>query len=1565
MKDFNKVRIAIASPEKIRKWSSGEVEKPETINYRTLKPEREGLFDERIFGPTKDYECACGKYKRQRFEGRKCERCGVEVVSAKVRRYRMGHIDLATPSAHIWYVKDTPSKIGMLLDLSAGQLEKVLYFSSFIVTDCRNAQKDGRPLKRGELLSDEEYRELRDGKQETYTIPNNAGDANVRDGEYVEKGQVLAGNVSSKIDGLAQYRFPRRAEIAYTEALEAVLPLSGEQVVEQEEFKAGEIISELEEDIQITAPVGGTLFAYDLGEDSVMLEVCSMQEKVVKVHVSSQPSRNQPAAELGEEQEPEPTETLLVKGEVLARVYLPHGLDVKVAEGEVVEAGAVLAEGKTGALLRVSRHSSLSKVAPKTGEVTVVAHWTRRVNHDINPTMHVLVGDGSEVTKGQRVIGAIDEDEQIIAEANGVISLHNPASIRVSRAKVYPYNDEPLVINGDRVEPGDELADGGDLVSDISGRIEIDLVRKQVRVIESYDFEAKMGAEAIKELLDDLDLDTLEADLGEQMNDSSRHKRAKARKRLEVVRSFKRSGNNPTWMILNTVPVMPPDLRPMVQVDGGRFATSDLNDLYRRLINRNNRLKKLMSQGAPDMIIRNEKRMLQEAVDALIDNGRRGSPVTNPGSERALRSLTDLLGGKQGRFRQNLLGKRVDYSGRSVIVVGPQLKLHQCGVPKRMALELFKPFLFKLLEDKGEVSNIKAARKMLERHRDTKDSVWDALEEVIEDKVVLLNRAPTLHRLGIQAFEPVLVEGQSIQLHPLVCEAFNADFDGDQMAIHLPLSAQAQAEARIQMLSSHNLLSPADGEPNVKPARDIILGIFSLTQLRIDKLGAGTSYETEQDVLADYDAGKLHLNSPVQLRGKETSPGRLRYVFANPDEAVMAIEKGKIDYQDHVRIRLDGAIYETSVGRMEFRRMVQEALGNKAHLVDTLIDLETTYEKDALKEMVMTCFKHLGIEATAGLLDALKEAGFKLSTTSGITIGIDDVVLPPDKPAILAQAEEKLAQIEEYYEYGYLTSDERYAQVVGLWNRVKDDVKTATFDNFLHNYPFNPLWIMSQSGARGNPQQITQLAGMRGLMARPDGSTIEVPIKASFREGLTVLEYFISTHGARKGGADTALRTADSGYLTRKLVDVAHEVVVRDVDCGSTDYTAMALGSIDDRTGAWRTRKASEIETSIYGRTLTHEVTLSDGRTIAEDTMLNLEDVRAIIRDAEALGEIFVRTPLNCKVKAGVCQKCYGYDLSQAKPVSMGESVGVVAAESIGEPGTQLTMRTFHTGGVAGGGDITMGLPRVIELFEARKPKVQATVADRDGVVSFEEEEERYLLHIEADDEQYSSKTATKISKATRMIVKNGERVEAGQPLTRGAINPHDLLAYKDTDAAQRYLVEEVQHVYRAQGVKVHDKHIEVIVRQMLRWVEITNGGDTELLEGQTVERWEVDAANEALESEQNPASWQPVLLGITKSSLTTKSWLSAASFQHTTHVLTEASMRGQTDDLIGLKENVILGKLIPAGTGLETVRDMQVADERLLQRYGLQDANIEPAGSPQRFDDPPTNAEINPGYGD
>ena len=1498
MREFDKVRIKIASPEQVRGWSYGEVTKPETINYRTLKPERDGLFDERIFGPEKDFECACGKYKRQRFEGKTCERCGVEVTKSTVRRYRMGHIELATPCAHIWYVKDIPSKVGALLNLSTSQLEQVLYFAKYVVTDPLGAFKDGKPLRRGDLLSDDEYRQLRYGRQETYTVPGGE-DAVIADGEAVEAGQQLAKGVRSKLDGIAQYRFPRKLVFDYSEAREAALTLPTKAWIEEERYEGGQPFAELTEDWTLTAKGEGVVELLPIGTEGGVLMVRDLDE-----------------------------------GDAVETYFIPAGVTIRAGEGEFVEKGSALAEAAAGTKLSVPKDAGVkvdkSKKRSTDMELSLTVKWARREELEINPTMHVLVGDGSEVVQGEKIVGAIDAAQEIVAAADGVVHLGQPASIIVSRAKIYPYEDEPIVVNGDRVRPGDDLADDGRVKADISGRVEIDLVRRQVRVIESYDFEATMGAEAVQELLESLDLPTLEAELVEEMTSPSRHKRAKARKRLEIVRSFMASGNNPAWMIMASVPVMPPALRPMVQVEGGRFATSDLNDLYRRLINRNNRLKKLMAQGAPEMIVRNEKRMLQEAVDALIDNGRRGAAVVHPGSDRPLRSLTDLLGGKQGRFRQNLLGKRVDYSGRSVIVVGPQLKLHQCGVPKRMALELFKPFLFKTLEERQVVSNIKSARKLLERYRDTRDEIWDALEEVIQDRVVLLNRAPTLHRLGIQAFEPVLVEGQAIQLHPLVCEAFNADFDGDQMAIHVPLSVYAQAEARLQMLSSHNLLSPAHGSPNVQASRDIILGLFVLTQVHTGHKGIGNSYKTREAALKAYSANEVDLNSVITVDGVETSVGRLKYHFSGVDEALLAVERGEIDMQDVVTVTIDGEKLETSPGRMDFVRLIKETLSEEdGEVPSSLIRYDTAYEKGALRDLVTDSFKLLGVERTAKLLDGLKQYGFELSTTSGITIGIDDVAIPPKKKELLEEAYQRLDKITAAFERGFVTDEERYSQVVKLWNDTTDQVKQSVFDHFADTLPFNPLFVMSQSGARGNPQQIRQLAGMRGLMQKPSGETIELPITSNFREGLTVLEYFISTHGARKGGADTALRTADSGYLTRKLVDVAHEIVVREDDCGTAELHEVLLYSPEGRL-----RNKSQVEMSLYGRRLALDFEVGD---LAYDagTMLMREDVSAIyqrLADNPEVRTIEVRSPLTCQTRAGVCRRCYGLDMSTMREVSLGEAVGVIAAESIGEPGTQLTMRTFHTGGVATGGDITQGLPRVIELVEARKPKIRALISDLDGVASVDEEEDRNRIVVTSEDGEFSK--TYKVDKNTRILVRDREKVEAGQQLTRGAINPHDLLESRGPDAVQNYLVEEIQRVYRSQGVSVHDKHIETIVRQMLKFVEVLESGDSDFLEGQTVERFDIEAVNNALlDQNKAPASWKPVLLGITKASLSTKSWLSAASFQHTTHVLTEAAVSGKADDLVGLKENVILGRLIPAGTGLSSIRGLRVADENTLQK--------------------------------
>jgi DNA-directed RNA polymerase subunit beta' len=1501
MRDFDKVQIKIASPEQIRGWSYGEVTKPETINYRTLKAERDGLFDERIFGPEKDFECACGKYKRQRYEGKTCERCGVEVTKSTVRRYRMGHIELATACAHIWYVKDIPSKIGALLNLSTSQLEQVLYFAKYIVTDPLGALREGRPLRRGDLLSDEEYRQLRFGHQETYSVPLGE-DAVISDGEYVEQGQSLAKGVKAKISGLAQYRFPRKIVFDYEEEREAVLTLPSKAFIEEDRYSGGQPLADLSGELSLQNSAEGVVELMPIGADGGLLML----------------------------RDPD-------SDEVAATYFIPAGMRIEVGAGEFVEAGTTLATG-TGQL-SVPREAKVGAVkSRKRGpelELTLTVVWARREEHDINPTMHVLVGDGARVEAGDKVVGAIDTAQEIVAEAAGTLHLAEPASLIVSKAKIYTYSDEPIVVNGDRVLPGDDLADDGRVKADISGRVEIDLVRRQVRLIESYDFVAKMGAEAIRELLEDIDLKKLEAELVDEMDSPSRHKRARARKRLEVARNFIASGNNPAWMIMDAMPIMPPALRPMVQVEGGRFATSDLNDLYRRLINRNNRLKKLMQQGAPEMIVRNEKRMLQEAVDALIDNGRRGSAVVHPGSDRPLRSLTDLLGGKQGRFRQNLLGKRVDYSGRSVIVVGPQLRLHQCGVPKRMALELFKPFLFKVLEERGIVSNIKSARKLLERYRDTRDDIWDALEEVIQDRVVLLNRAPTLHRLGIQAFEPVLVEGQAIQLHPLVCEAFNADFDGDQMAIHVPLSVYAQAEARLQMLSSNNLLSPAHGNPNVQASRDIILGLFVLTQVHTGRKGHGQSFDSPQEALAAFERGEVSLNAGITVAAgegnpRETSAGRLKWRFSSIDEALLAVERRDIDMQDVVTVSIDGKLIETSPGRMFFARFVRETLEEDGGTVpESMIRYDIPYEKNALRDLVLDSFKLLGIERSAKLLDALKDYGFQLSTTTGITIGIDDVAIPERKHELITQAEAKLGKINAAFERGLVTEGERYGQVVRLWNDTTESVKQAVFDNFKENMPFNPLYVMAQSGARGNPQQIRQLAGMRGLMAKPSGDTIELPIRANFREGLDVLEYFISTHGARKGGADTALRTADSGYLTRKLVDVAHEIVVREEDCGTADFLEVPCYGVDGRL-----RSRSQLEMSLYGRYLALDFTVGD-LGFEQGKALMTEDIAEIhkrLGDNPEVRIVEVRSPLVCQTRAGVCRKCYGLDLSLMRPVSLGEAVGVIAAESIGEPGTQLTMRTFHTGGIATGGDITQGLPRVIELVEARKPKLRAVISDLDGVVSVDEDDERYRVTVASESGDFNK--LYKVDKTMRLVVRDGDKVEAGDLLTRGAVNPHDLLESRGPDAVQRYLVDEIQRVYRGQGVSVHDKHMEVIVRQMLKFVEVIESGDSTLLEGQVVEKFDIEETNNRLlDAGKAPASWKPILLGITKASLSTKSWLSAASFQHTTHVLTEAAVSGKADDLVGLKENVILGRLIPAGTGLGSVRYTQVADEKMLER--------------------------------
>ncbi|MEW6771735.1 MAG: DNA-directed RNA polymerase subunit beta' [Bacillota bacterium] len=1157
LNSFDRIQIGLASPEQIRAWSYGEVKKPETINYRTLKPERDGLFCERIFGPTRDWECYCGKYKRVRYKGVICDRCGVEVTRAKVRRERLGHIELAAPVSHIWYFKGIPSRMGLLLDMSPRALEKVLYFVSYLVTDPGDS-----PLVKKQLLSDGEYR------------------------EYKEK---------------------------YGDA-----------------FKAG------------------------------------------------------------------------------------------------------------------------------------------------------------------------------------------------------------------------------------------------------------MGAEVIKELLQEIDLDELGAELRREIRETTGQRRVRAIRRLEVVEAFRKSGNRPEWMILDVIPVIPPELRPMVQLDGGRFATSDLNDLYRRVINRNNRLKRLLELGAPDIIVRNEKRMLQEAVDALIDNGRRGRPVTGPGN-RPLKSLSDMLKGKQGRFRQNLLGKRVDYSGRSVIVVGPKLKLHQCGLPREMALELFKPFVMKKLVNNGHAHNIKSAKRMVERMR---PEVWDVLEEVIKDHPVLLNRAPTLHRLGIQAFEPVLVEGRAIQIHPMVCTAYNADFDGDQMAVHVPLSAEAQAEARLLMLSTNNILSPKDGRPVSIPTQDMVLGIYYLTLERVDPRFKEKAFPDPDEVIRAYESGVLPLHASI----------RVRLPKLKTETPLVQTTVGRLIFYGGIPAQL------TEVEGKDGERRLSR-LGEKI--------LRSVSDKKLLSYIIDLCYRKLGYAQTAALLDEIKQLGFTYATRAGLTIGIEDIMIPEEKPELLAAADREVEEVEHQYRRGLITKEERYRKVIGIWNRTTERIKDLLLEKLDQ---FNPVYMMAISGARGNIQQIRQLAGMRGLMADPSGRIIDLPIRANFREGLTVLEYFISTHGARKGLADTALRTADSGYLTRRLVDVAQDVIVREEDCGTDEYIEVT----EIRDGNEIIEKLAD---RILGRIAAADIV--DPNTgevlVRKEEEIDEEVVERV--QAAGIESVKIRSVLTCKSRYGVCARCYGRNLTSGFLVDIGEAVGIIAAQSIGEPGTQLTMRTFHTGGVAGE-DITHGLPRVEELFEARRPKGQALIAEADGVVTVREVKGRREIELVTPN---GERFTYPVPFGARLRVQDGDQVAAGDELTEGPVNPHDLLKIKGMKATQLYLLKEVQRVYRFQGVEINDKHIEVVIRQMFRKVKVEEAGDTGLLPGGLVERFEFEEENAAVGEKGQPAVARPMLLGITKASLATDSFLSAASFQETTRVLTDAAIKGKEDPLIGLKENVIIGKLIPAGTGLARYRGVKV----------------------------------------
>ncbi len=1167
---FEAVKIGLASPDKIREWSYGEVTKPETINYRTLKPEKEGLFCEKIFGPTKDWECHCGKYKRIKFKGKICEKCGVEVTKAKVRRERMGHIELAAPVSHIWYFKGIPARMGLILDVSPKDLEKVLYFDSYIVVD-----PGYTPLMKKQILNDTEY---------------------------------------------AQYK--------------------------------------------------------------------------------------------------------------------------------------------------------------------------------------------------------------------------------------------------ERYED---------------------------------DFTALMGAEAIKMLLSEIDLDQLAAELKEELETASGQKKSRLVKRVEVVEAFRLSGNRPEWMILDVIPVIPPEIRPMVQLDGGRFATSDLNDLYRRVINRNNRLKRLLELGAPEVIVRNEKRILQQAVDALIDNGRRGRPVTGQ-NNRPLKSLSDMLKGKQGRFRQNLLGKRVDYSGRSVIVVGPELKIYQCGLPKEMAIELFKPFVMKKLVADGLATNVKSAKKMVERMR---KEVWDALESVIKDHPVLLNRAPTLHRLGIQAFEPVLVEGRALKLHPLVCTAFNADFDGDQMAVHVPLSAEAQAEARLLMLSANNLLKPQDGHPVTVPTQDMVLGSYYLTIVKHDEPGEGKAFKDEDEAIVAYDNGVVGLHAPIRIRVTREWEGKM-----------------------------ESRIINCTVGQLIFNHAIPQDLGfvdrtDPAKIFD--LEVQETVTKKTLDKIIYRCIKEKGSTVTAEMLDMVKAQGFKYSTRGSITVAASDMTVPPKKYELIEEAEKKITKILASYRRGLISDEERYQLVISTW-----DETTKLVTDELKNYldEFNPIYMMANSGARGSMNQIRQLAGMRGLMANTSGKAIEIPIRANFREGLNVLEYFISSRGARKGMADTALRTADSGYLTRRLVDVAQDVIIREQDCGTTEGIFVSKIAEGDTI-------IEKLRDRLIGRYLVNP--LVDEKTgevlISNDKMLNDADVDLI--ESKGIERLEIRSALTCRSHHGVCGKCYGANLANGHPVSAGEAVGIISAQSIGEPGTQLTMRTFHTGGVASGGDITQGLPRVEELFEARRPKKAAVLAEATGIIEHDTTERDSKdnctpVVITTDDGEEKHISIPFGLKFRENLV--GTRVEKGQIITDGVINPHDVLRLLGDIAAQDYLIKEVQNVYRLQGVDINDKHIEVIVRQMIRKVRIEENPQPDMLLGTLVDRYDVDDRNKELQARIDAGETDvklivasPVLLGITKASLATDSFLSAASFQETTKVLTDAAIRGKIDPLVGLKENVIIGRLVPAGTGMEQYRNIEV----------------------------------------
>ena len=1421
--DFNAIRISLASPEDILGWSHGEVTKPETINYRTLKPERDGLFCERIFGPQKDWECYCGKYKRVRYKGVICDKCGVEVTRAKVRRDRMGHIALASPVSHIWFVKGTPSRLGLLLDISPRNLERVLYFASYIITTVDEEARAGmREVMQSDFAS---KREKIQGEAE---------------GKRIE----LSSQLTQDLGGMetAQVSTQRRIEEDYKTQRET-LTSDAETLRADLEDKAGEAA---EEDITFRGV------------------------------------------------------TLVEEGEVITEKVVDQLEELLDQELDGIEA-------------RRQRDMSDAELL-------------------------------TDAERERKEYEATQERERLQERLQRELD----TLVREEKEKL-------------------ELIDGLKM-----RRILTETEYRALREIAPGVFKADMGAGAIRDLIvRTVDLEKLGEDLQIEVQTTQGQRRKKATKRLRVVENFRKSGNKPEWMILTMLPVIPPDLRPMVQLDGGRFATSDLNDLYRRVINRNNRLKRLMELNAPEIIVRNEKRMLQEAVDALIDNGRRGRAVSGKGKHR-LKSLSDMLKGKQGRFRQNLLGKRVDYSGRSVIVVGPNLKLHQCGLPKKMALELFKPFVMRRLVEKGFAHNIKSAKRIVERVR---PEVWDVLEEVIQDYLVLLNRAPSLHRLSIQAFEAKLIEGSAIQLHPLVCAAFNADFDGDQMAVHVPLSRKAQEEARMRMISKYNLLSPAHGNPIITPSQDIVLGCFYLSLVKDGALGSGKKFASIDEAMLAYDKGVVDIQAPIWVR----MPGKVQ---GQNDRNVRELAPAA-----------DGSprmLLETSIGRIIF---------NSA-LLGPMQFRNRNVPKKGLQEIIADCYKYYtnlanlseedldtvramypnvqsrdemariyGSERTADQADKIKALGFKYATRGGMTVGVEDIQVPEAKKGILSDSDGMVADVEKQYRRGLITEEERYQEIVKIWQSATKQTSEAVKDNL---NPHGPVAMMVNSAARGNINQLSQLAGMRGLMSDPTGRIIELPIKSNFREGLTVLEYFVSTHGGRKGLADTAMRTADAGYLTRRLVDVAQDAIITTDDCGTED--GLWLHRADDK------EMLEELEDRVIGRILAMPVAHPKTGEILADRNQEVDEHLAVLFKESGVNDVFVRSGLACQADHGICKLCYGRNLATGKLVDIGEAVGIIAAQSIGEPGTQLTLRTFHTGGVASADDITQGLPRVQEIFEARSPKGKSILAEIDGVVEILRDDDMRKIRVVSTDvytdeqdmpEHYMPVVAeggdvsegqvlaesnradvggdpivsrltgrvhfgdgkaivvqeereereVVVPHSSRMTVgiENGARVTAGQPLTEGSADPQELLELQGKEAVQRYLVNEAQKVYRSQGVDINDKHIEIIVRQMLRRVRIEEPGDSGLLPGELIDAAEFGRLNaEVVSQGGEPATAATVLLGITKASLTTESFLSAASFQETTRVLTEAAITGKVDYLRGLKENVVIGKLIPAGTGIE-----------------------------------------------